>query len=73
MSYVSLSTGYHELKVYSIICRSNTLVSKYFVNSMFRFLDDYQLLLKVDMGKPDDLFSILNQIKNNIQFTVEKT
>ena len=61
--------GYHEIKVYSIIRQSYALASKYFENSWFRFLDD---LLKVNLIKPDDLLSILNQINNNIQFTMEK-
>lgn len=53
MAYANLSTGYHELKVYYIVCQSDISVSKYFENPMFRFLDDCQLLLKVDMVKPD--------------------
>ena len=53
MPYANLSTGYHELKVYSIVCQRDISVSKYFENPMFRFLDDCQLLRKVDMVKPD--------------------
>ena len=73
MAYANLSTGYHEIKVYYIVCQSDISVSKYFENLMFRFLDDCQLLLKVDMVKPDPFIWILNQINNNIQFTVEKS
>ena len=31
------------------------------------------MLLKVNLIKPERLLSILNQINNNIQFTVEKS
>ena len=31
------------------------------------------MLLKVNLIKPDHLLSILNQINNNIQFTMEKS
>ena len=64
--------GYHETKVYSIIHQSFALASKHFENSWFRFLDDCQILLKVIVTKPDDLL-LLNQISNNIQFSVEKS
>ena len=73
MAYANLSTGYHELKVYSIVCQRDISVSKYFENPMFRFLHECQLLLKVDMVKPDRFISILNQINNNIQLTVEES
>ena len=64
---------YHEIKVYSFIRQSYALNSKYFENSCFRFLDGCQILLKVNLIKPDNLFSILNQINNNNQFTMEKS
>ena len=58
----NLTMGYHEIKVYSIIHQ----------NSCFRFLEDCQILLKVNLIKPDHLLSILNQT-NNIQFTMKKS
>ena len=64
---------YHEIKVYSIICQSYALASKYFENSWFRFLDNCQILLKSNLIKTDQLLSILNQINNNIQFILEKS
>ena len=64
--------GYHEIKVYSIIRQSHALASKYFENSLFRYLKDCQMLLKVNLIKPGHLLSILNQIISNIQFTMEK-
>ena len=46
-TYVNLTMGYHEIKVYSIIHQSHALASKYFENSFFRFLGYCQILLKV--------------------------
>ena len=70
-TFANLTMGYHEIKGCSIICQSYAFASKYFENSSLRFLDDCQILLKVNLIKPDHLLSILNQI-NNIQVTVEK-
>ena len=53
--------------------QSHTLASKHFQNSWFRYLDDRQILLKVNLIKPEQLLSILNQINKNIQFTMEKS
>ena len=72
-SYTNLTIGYHEIKVYSIINQSYALASKHFQNSWFRYLDDCQMLLKINLIKPEHLLSMLNQIKNNIQFTMEKS
>ena len=36
-----------------------------------RFIDDCEILLKTDLIKPDDLLTILNSVKNDIQFSVE--
>ena len=72
-TYASLNMVYHENKVDSIIRQSHALASKYFENSWFRYLKYCQMLLKVNLIKPDHLLSILNQIVNNIQFTMEKT
>ena len=72
-SYANLIMGYHKIKRYSIIRQSYALASKNFENSWFRFLDDCQILLKVNLIKPDHLLLISNQISNNIQFTMEKS
>ena len=53
---------------YSIIHQNSNLTSKYFGNNYFRFSDDCQVLLRV---KPDDLYSLLNEIKNNFQVAME--
>ena len=72
-TYANLTMGYHEIKVYSIIRQSYALASKHFENSWFRYLDNCQMFLKVNLIKPDHLISILHQINNNIQFTMEKS
>ena len=72
-TYANLTMAYYEIKVYSIIHLSCALARKYFQYSWFRFLDDTQISLKVNLIKPDHLLSILNQTNNNIQFTMEKS
>ena len=72
-TYANLTMGYHKVKVYSITSQSYTLVSKYFQNFWFRYLDNCQILLKVNLMKPKHLVSILNQINNIIEFTMEKS
>ena len=69
----NLTTEYHEFKVYyhAVIRQSYALASKCFENSRFRFLDDCQIILRVNLVKPDDLLdllSMLNQINNNMIF-----
>ena len=54
-TYANLTLEYHEIKVYSIISQSYTLASKRFQNSRLRYLDDCQILLKVDFIKPEHL------------------
>ena len=72
-TYANLTMGYHEIKVYSIIRQSHALASKHFENSLYRYLGDCQILLKVNLIKPEHLLSILNQINDNIQFIMEKS
>ena len=71
-TYANLTMGYHEIKVYFIIRQSHALASKHFENSLYRYLGDCQILLKVNLIKPEHLLSILNQINDNIQFIMEK-
>ena len=70
-TYANLTMGYRKIKIYSIIRQSYALAMKRFENSWFRYLDDCQILLKANLIKPDHLISILNQVNNNIQFTME--
>ena len=67
-TYANLTMAYYEIKVYSIIHLSCALARKYFQYSWFS-----QISLKVNLIKPDHLFSILNQTNNNIQFTMAKS
>ena len=62
-----------KLKFALLSTRVMLLASKYFERSWFRFLDNCQILLKINLIKPDHLLSILNQINNNFQFTMEKS
>ena len=71
-TYVNLTMGYHEMKVYSVIYQSHASASEHFESSWYRFSDNCQILLKFNLIKPDHLLSLLNQINNNIQLTVEK-
>ena len=57
---------------FTLLCTSYALVGKHFQSSWLRFLGDSQVLLTVNLIKPDYLLSILNQINNNIEFTMEK-
>ena len=52
--------------------KKNSLASKHFGNSWFRYLYNCQILLKVNLIKTDHLLSILNQINDDIQFIMEK-
>ena len=61
-TYLNLTMRYHEIKVYSIIQQSYSLTSKHFKNSWFSFLGYCQILVKVNLIRPDNLLSELNQI-----------
>ena len=72
-TYANLTEGYHEIKVYSIIRQGYLLAGKHFENSWFRYLGDCQILLKVNLIKPEHILSIFTQINSRIQFTIEKS
>ena len=52
-TYANLTMGYNKVKVYFIIRQSYALAGKHFENFWCRFLDDSQILPKVDLIKPD--------------------
>ena len=54
-TYSNLTMGYHKIKVYSIFSQSYALASKHFQNSWLRYLDDCQILLKVNLTKSEHL------------------
>ena len=72
-TYGNLTTGDHEIEVYSIIRQGYAFACKYFENSWLKFLEDCKILLNVNLIKADHLLSILNQINNNIQFAMKKS
>ena len=51
-TYANLTMGYHEIEVYSIISQSYAIARKHFQNSSSKYLDDCQILIKVDLIKP---------------------
>ena len=69
-TYANLIMGYHQIKVYLLYYPP---ALRKIENSLFRFSDDCQILLKVNLIKPGHLLSIFIQINNNIQFTMEKS
>ena len=73
-TYANLLMAYHEIQVYFIIKNTyNLVVSKFFEENWFRFLDDCEILLNTKLVKPIDLLTILNQVNPNFQFTMERS
>ena len=72
-TYANLPMAYHEIQLYFIIINTYSLVvSKFFEENWFRFLDDCEILLNTKLIKPNDLLTILNQLDPNLQFTMER-
>ena len=67
----NLTMAYHEIQVYFVIKNTYSLVvSKFFEENWFRFLDHCEILLNTKLVKPNDLLTILSQVKpNNLQWT----
>ena len=67
----NLAMGYHEIQVYyqPELCLSQKTYWKFLVQ-IFSGLSN---ITEVNLIKPERLPLILNQINNNIQFTVEKS
>ena len=73
-TYANLTMAYHEIQVYFIIKNTyNLVVSRFFEENWFRFLDDSEILLNTRLIKPNDLLRILNQVNPNLQFTMERS
>ena len=71
-TYAKPSMGYHEIKLYDLIeLNYNLDIRQYLVENWKRFLDDCEILLNIDLIKPDNLLTILNSINNDIQFSME--
>ena len=73
-TYANLTMAYHEIQVYFVIKNTYSLVvSKFFEENWFRFLDDSEILLNTKLIKPNDLLTILNQVNPNLQFTMGRS
>ena len=65
--------AYHEIQVYFVIKNTYSLVvSKFFEENWFRFLDDSEIVLNTNLINPNDLLTILNQVNPNLQYTMER-
>ena len=73
-TYANLTMVYHKIQVYFIIKNTyNLVVSKFFEENWFQFLDDCEIFLNTKLIKPNDLLTILNQVNPNLQFTMESS
>ena len=73
-TYANLAMSYHKIQVYFIIKNTYSLVvSKFFEENWFRFLDDCEILLNTKLIEPNDLLTILNQVNPKLQFTMERS
>ena len=73
-TYANLTMAYHEVQVSFIIKTTyNLVVSKFFEENWFRFLEDCEILRNPKLIKPTDLLTILNQVNRNLQFTMERS
>ena len=72
-TYANLTMAYHEIQVYFVIKHTyGFVVSKFFEENWFRFLDDCEILLNTKLIKPNDLLTIVNQVNPNLQFTMDR-
>ena len=73
-TYANLTMAYHKIQVYYVIKNTYSLVvSKFFEENWFRFLDHCEILLNTRLIKPNDLLKILNQVNPSLQFTMERS
>ena len=73
-AYANLTMAYNEIQIYFVIKNTYSLVvSKFFEENWFRFLDDCEILLNAKLIKPNNLRTILNQVNPNLQFTMERS
>ena len=70
----NLTMTYHEVQVYFIIKNTyNLVVSKFFKENWFLFLDDSEILLNTKLIKPNNLLTIIIQVNSKLQFTIERS
>ena len=73
-TYTNLTMAYHEIQVYFVIKNTYSLVvSKFFEENWFRFLDDCEILLNTKLIESNDLLTNLNQVNPNLQFTMDRS
>ena len=66
--YANLTMAYHKIQVYFIMENTyNLVVSKFFEENWFRFLDGCEILLITKLIKPNGLLTILNQVNPNLK------
>ena len=71
LTQATLSMGFHETELYTIIRNKFTLtVSNYFEQNWKRFFDDC-LFLRLSLIKPNELLGVLSNINPATQFTME--
>lgn len=63
---------YGQIKLNDLIDLNYNLdIRRYFVKKWKRLLDECEILLKIDLIRPDALPAIPNSLKNNIKFSME--
>ena len=73
-TYANLTMAYHEIQFFFVIKNTYSLVvSKFFEENWFRFLDDCEIVLNTKLIKPNDLLKNLNQVNPSLQFTMERS
>ena len=71
-TYPNISMEYRQIKLNDLIDLNYNLdIRRYFVKKWKRFLDECEILLKIDLIRPDALPAIPNSLKNNIKFSME--
>ena len=60
----NLSMGFREIKLPDLIELNYNL-------DIRQFLDDWKILLNINLINPDDLLTIINSVNNGIQFSME--
>ena len=71
-TYPNISMEYGQIKLNDLIDLNYNLdIRRYFVKKWKRLLDECEILLKIDLIRPDALPAIPNSLKNNIKFSME--
>ena len=72
LTYSTLSMGFHEIELYTIIRNKFTPpVSNNFEQNWKRFLGDCFIFLRLSLIKPNELLDNLNKINPAIQLAIE--